>query len=53
MHAALGQAVRFPEATLIELTLRREDGLPVIFHIDDNPAFGVGFVESFVEAADG
>ena len=29
-----------------------ENGLPVALHIDDNPAFRVGFVESFVELPD-
>jgi hypothetical protein len=29
-----------------------EDGLPVALHIGDNPAFGLGFVEAFVEFAD-
>ena len=35
------------------LVLRREDRLPIIFHTDDNPAFGVWFVDSFIEAAHG
>lgn len=29
--------------------LEGEDFLPVIFHADDGPAFGVGFVEGFVD----
>src|SRR5439155_19883009 len=30
----------------------REDSFPIVFHAYDGPAFGVGFVESFVEPAD-
>lgn len=33
--------------------LEGEDLLPVVFHADDGPAFGGGFIESLVELADG
>jgi hypothetical protein len=34
------------------LLLEGEDFVPVVFHTDDGPAFGVGFVEGFVEFTD-
>jgi hypothetical protein len=32
--------------------LRWENSFPVILHADDRPAFGLGFIEAFVELAD-
>ena len=32
-----------------ELFPGRKDGLPVVLHADNGPAFGLGFIESFGE----
>ena len=40
-------------SSVVGLVLRREDRLPIIFHVDDNPTFGVRLVERFIEAAHG
>ena len=44
--------VAFFRLSFKSLMLERVDAFPVIFHIDDRPAFNLGFVESLVETSD-